>query len=322
MLDLFAPIKEELSSVEDVSINSLNSDVDIVNTMGTYIAKNGGKRLRPALVILSSKACGNDSEASIKLACAVEYIHIATLLHDDVIDNSDTRRGAPSANSKWGNKSSILVGDYLFAKSFSIMVKEGNQQIMDSLANASMKMAEGEIQQLISKYDVNMKEDKYIEIITKKTAELIASCCEVGALVAGAPKEQVKAMYAYGMNIGIAFQLIDDTLDFIADVEKLGKPVCNDLLEGKVTLPLLKILEFENGSTRSRIETILKSDTLENEDIDFVMDLIDKYKTVDYTINLAKRYASLGKEYLKAIPENDERTILKNLAQFIVTRQV
>ena len=322
MLDLFEPIKEELESVEEISVNALNSDVDIINNMGAYISRNGGKRLRPALVILSSKASGHSSKDSINLACAVEYIHIATLLHDDVIDSADMRRGAPSANSKWGSKASILVGDYLFAKSFSIMVKEGNQQIMDSLANASMKMAEGEIQQLIAKYNVNMKEEKYIEIITKKTAELIASCCEVGALLANAPKEQVNAMYAYGMNIGIAFQLIDDTLDFISDGKKLGKPVCNDLIEGKVTLPLLKILEFENGSTRGRIEEILKKELLESSDIDFIMDLINKYKTVDYSISMAKRYASLGKEYLKAMPESDERNILENLSQFIVTRQV
>lgn len=322
MLDLFEPIKEELETVEEISVNALNSDVDIINSMGVYISRNGGKRLRPALVILSSKASGNSSKDTVNLACAVEYIHIATLLHDDVIDNADMRRGAPSANFKWGSKASILVGDYLFAKSFSIMVKEGNQQIMNSLANASMKMAEGEIQQLVSKYDVNMKEEKYLEIITKKTAELIASCCEVGALLANAPKEQVKAMYAYGMNIGIAFQLIDDTLDFISDGKKLGKPVCNDLIEGKVTLPLLKILEFKNGSARKRIEEILKKELLESSDIDFIMDLINKYKTVDYSISMAKRYASLGKEYLKAVPESDERNILENLSKFIVTRQV
>ncbi|RMF93952.1 MAG: polyprenyl synthetase family protein [Candidatus Schekmanbacteria bacterium] len=322
MLDLFTPIKQELETVEDISINTINSSVDMINDIGAYISRNGGKRLRPALVILSSKACGNYSRSCINLACAVEYIHVATLLHDDVIDNANMRRGAPSANIKWGNKASILVGDYLFAKSFSIMVEEGNQQIMDSLANASMKMAEGEIQQLISKYDINMKEKKYIEIITKKTAELIASCCEVGALLANAPKKEVKAMYAYGLNIGIAFQLIDDALDFIADDKKLGKPICNDIHEGKVTLPLIKILEYENGSTRCKIEEILKKEKLAEHDIHFVMELINKYHTIDYTISLANRYASLGKEYLKAIPESKEKNILEKLADFIVKREV
>jgi len=320
MLDLFEPIQKELEHVENAAINNLVSDAALVTSIGSYIAKNGGKRLRPALVLLTSRAFGYTGEKSINLACAVEFIHIATLLHDDVIDGADMRRGSPSANCRWGNEASILVGDYLFSKSFSIMVNEHDNRIMASLANASMKMAEGEVQQLMSKYDINLSNESYIDIVTKKTAELIASCCEVGAIIGGASEEQIKAMHSYGKNIGIAFQLIDDTLDFIADRKKLGKPICNDMREGKITMPLLHVLEAEKNGARGKIEDILRKHELDQDEVGFIMGLVSKHDSIEHTIATAGKYAAMGRENLKSLPDSPEKNALSNLSQFIVNR--
>ena len=320
MLSFFEPIQKELDFVEKETIERLKSNVPLISGIGLHISKSGGKRLRPALVLLSSKLCGYKGERSIHLACAVEFIHTATLLHDDVVDEADIRRGTPSANSKWGSKASILVGDYLFSGSFAIMVSDGDLRIMESLAKASVKMAEGEILQLSKHYDTTISKECYIDIITKKTAELISSCCKAGAILANVNEEKIEALASYGKNIGIAFQLVDDTLDFIANREKLGKPLGNDLREGKVTMPLLRAIEDESKKNRDRIEQILCLPGIDEEGLNFILDMIRIHKGVEYSLDMAADYSRKAKEGLDLFPASREKELLLELADYIVKR--
>jgi len=320
MLDFFKPIQKELDFVEKEIQQGLKNNISLISNIGLHISKSGGKRLRPALVLLSSKLCGYTGERNIHLACAVEFIHTATLLHDDVIDGANLRRGMPSANSKWGSNASILVGDYLFSRSFSVLVKDADLRIMDSLAKASVKMAEGEILQLSKCYDITISKECYIDIVTKKTAELISSCCQVGAILAKADENEEEALTSYGKNIGIAFQLVDDTLDFIATREKLGKPLGNDLREGKVTMPLLMVIESESKENIERIKQILSFSKPDKNGIDFIMDLIRRHKAVEYSLEVAADYSQKAKKNLEIFPYSREKQLLIELADYIVKR--
>ncbi|OGL48907.1 MAG: hypothetical protein A3C43_07635 [Candidatus Schekmanbacteria bacterium RIFCSPHIGHO2_02_FULL_38_11] len=320
MLDFLKPIEEDLEFVERETYERLKNNVSLISNIGMHIAKSGGKRLRPALVLLSAKLCGYTGERSIDIACVVEFIHTATLLHDDVVDEADIRRGSPSANSKWGSEASILVGDYLFSKAFSLLVRSSDLIIMESLSGASIKMAEGEVLQLSKRHDINISKECYIDIITRKTAELISSCCEVGAIIAKAKTEEEEALASYGRNIGIAFQLVDDTLDFIAKREKLGKPLGNDLKEGKITMPLLKVVESESEENIEKIKKILSHSGLNGNGVVFILDLVKKHNGIEYALDMAADYSRKAKENLAIFPFSKEKGLLLELADYIVKR--
>src|SRR5512137_357847 len=235
-------IGDDLKNVELQFKKDLQSDVALIRKVGEYVFSSGGKRIRPALLLLSAHLCDYHGDRHVPLASVVEFIHTATLLHDDVVDNANLRRGIASANTLWGNEASVLVGDFLFSKSFSLMVADGDLSILQVLSNATTLIAEGEVLQLVCTSDLEITEERYVEVIESKTAILISAACRAGAILGTATPEQEEALGHFGMNLGIAFQLMDDTLDYIASEEQFGKSIGHDLEEGKITLPLIHTL--------------------------------------------------------------------------------
>ncbi|HYR39678.1 MAG TPA: polyprenyl synthetase family protein, partial [Methylomirabilota bacterium] len=249
--DLEALLKErvvlavgsEMRAIEEAIARQLDSPVSLIREMGDFIAGAGGKRLRPILLLMASRVAGYSGPRAVRMGCVVELLHTATLIHDDVVDQAPLRRGRPSANARWGDDASILVGDHLYSKSFALMVEDGTAAVLETLARATVSMTEAEVLQLECKRSGSTSEADYLRIITQKTASFISACCRIGALVAGAAEQQVEALTRYGLDIGIAFQLSDDSLDFVADQGRLGKAIGADLKEGKRTLPLIATLE-------------------------------------------------------------------------------
>jgi len=245
MLPFHKVAEHDFLAVNDMIMSQLHSDVDLVENIGEYIVEGGGKRLRPLVVLLSALACGFKSEETndhVKLACIIEFIHTATLLHDDVVDTSDLRRGRPTANAKWGNSPTVLVGDFLYSRAFQMLVQLGRMDIMKLLADTTNTIAEGEVQQLINAGDPGVEESNYIEVIYKKTAILFEAATSGGASIAGQDGTQIEAFANYGKHLGMAFQLQDDVLDYMGNVEEMGKNVGDDLAEGKPTLPLIYVM--------------------------------------------------------------------------------
>src|SRR5690606_26031545 len=239
MLSFYEPVQSDFEAVNQLIIEQLHSDVELVENIGHYLVESGGKRLRPLLTLLASGALGYQGREHLKLATIIEFIHTATLLHDDVVDVSSLRRGRLTANAKWGNAPSVLVGDFLYSRAFQLMVDIGDVDIMRILADTTNTVSEGEVQQLVNAKDPDVGEDAYFQVIHKKTAILFAAAAETAGVLAQAPAEQRQALHAYGYHIGMAFQLVDDLLDYSGDSESLGKNVGDDLAEGKPTLPLI-----------------------------------------------------------------------------------
>ena len=259
---VLAIIEEDLKNVELQFIKYLQSDVPLISKIAEYVFSSGGKRIRPALLLLSARLCNYNGNRHVPFASVIEFIHTATLLHDDVIDKAQLRRGIASANTLWGNEASVLVGDYLFSKSFSIMVDEGNLDLLRALSNATTTIAEGEVLQLVSMNNLHITQDHYIEVIKNKTAILLATACQAGAILGMVSAEFETALQNFGLELGIAFQLIDDTLDYVSSEEKFGKSIGHDLKEGKITLPLIHTLKNCSPVERAEIATILDKDTL------------------------------------------------------------
>ncbi len=247
---LQALLADDLKSVNELIVERMDSPVALIPQLAGHLVSAGGKRLRPLLTLASARLCGYGGERHIALAACVEFIHTATLLHDDVVDGSDLRRGLASANALWGNKASVLVGDFLFSRAFQVMVEDGSLPVMKVLAGAASMIAEGEVQQLITANDTETSETAYLDVINAKTATLFAAACRVGALVADRPKAEEEALDSYGLNVGIAFQLVDDRLDYSAAQAQLGKSVGDDFREGKITLPV--ILAYRRGDEDER----------------------------------------------------------------------
>src|SRR5512138_2108433 len=261
---VLALIGEELKGVEEQFKKDLASDVPLIRKVGEYVLSSGGKRIRPALLLLAAKLCGYTGSRHIPLASVVEFIHTATLLHDDVVDEANIRRGIPSANTLWGNSASVLVGDFLFSKSFSLMVADGDLNVLRVLSAATTRIAEGEVLQLVCTSDLEITEERYIEVVVCKTAVLLAAACQAGAIIGGATAEQEAALAAFGMDLGIAFQLMDDTLDYVADEKEFGKSIGHDLEEGKITLPLIETLKRCSAAEREIVGCIVEKEELES----------------------------------------------------------
>lgn len=321
MESALALIETELKNVELQFRRDLQSDVHLIRKVGEYLLSSGGKRIRPALLILSAKLCGYEGERHVSMASVIEFIHTATLLHDDVVDNASLRRGIASANTLWGNEASVLVGDYLFSKSFSIIVEDGDLGILRVISDATTKIAEGEVLQLASMSDLAMTEEKYLDVVKSKTAVLLATACHVGALLGGACGEREIALRDFGMDVGIAFQLIDDTLDYVSSEEKFGKSIGHDLEEGKVTLPLIHTLKQCSPSEKKQIEDVILSATLQDDGFRRVVSLVSTYGGIEYTIQTAREYVERGKSRLESFPESPYRQALLSLADHVVTRR-
>jgi octaprenyl-diphosphate synthase len=256
----------------------------------------------------------------VPLASIVEFIHTATLLHDDVVDNANLRRGQRAANTVWGNSASVLVGDFLFSKSFSLMVRTGDIRILKSMSDATTRLAEGEVLQLLKTCDVAISEEEYLEVVINKTAVLIAAACEMGALLGNASPARVQALHAFGMNVGIAFQLMDDCLDYVANTEEFGKAVGADLKEGKITLPLIHTIRNCTERERQEIRTVVEKETLEAEDLDTAMALIRKYEGIEFTRDQARARIESAVAELAAFEAAEERDALEAVARYVVAR--
>ncbi|MEJ2200862.1 MAG: polyprenyl synthetase family protein [Desulfuromonadaceae bacterium] len=316
-----ALIREDMAGVEAQFKLDLASDVALIRKVGEYVLASGGKRIRPMLLLLSARLAGYEGDKHIGLASVVAFIHTATLLHDDVVDSAVLRRGNASANAVWGNEASVLVGDFLFAKSFSIMVRGGNLQILQALSDATTTMAEGEVLQLVSTCDLDLDEERYISVVRSKTAVLIAAACQVGGILGHIDKEQENALHEFGMELGIAFQVMDDALDYVADQAEFGKAKGHDLEEGKVTLPLIHALRQCSPQERDRLAEIVELEELSDADLDYVVGLIDRYDGIGYTRRRAREVVEKAKGSLAGFLDGPEKEALFELADYAVSRR-
>jgi len=311
-------VEAEMAEVNQLIIRELSSDVVLINQIGNYIVTSGGKRLRPTLLLLVAKALGYPGRQHITLAAVIEFIHTATLLHDDVVDESSLRRGQDTVNQLWGNSASVLVGDYLYSRSFELMVSVGHMRIMEILSRTTTAIAEGEVLQLLNCNNPATTEDKYLQVISRKTAILFSAAAQLAAVLSGAPEELETSLKEYGLRLGIAFQLIDDALDYMADPEDLGKNLGDDLAEGKPTLPL--IYAIENGTAQ---QAALLRETIEEgnrERFKEVYEIIESTRAIEYTARRAREEADKAIAALDTLPASEHKQALIRLAQFSVER--
>ena len=318
--ELTGLVDHDLGAVNELILANMHSSVEMIPQLAGYIIAAGGKRLRPVLTLAAAKMCGYQGDNHKMLAAVVEFIHTATLLHDDVVDESDLRRGLASANAVFGNKASVLVGDFLFSRAFQLMVDVGSLDVLRILSNASAVIAEGEVLQLQTSNDTETSEQAYLAVIKAKTAELFAAACRVGAVVADRPLAEEMALYDYGMNLGIAFQLVDDVLDYSAKQAKLGKNVGDDFREGKITLPI--VLAFRRGNDEERTFWRRTMEELDQQDGDLerAQQLMVKHNALKDTVERARHYGAIARDALGLFPDSAVKRALLEVIDFVIDR--
>lgn len=311
---------DDMELVNKTILKRMDSPVALIPELAGHLIASGGKRLRPMLTLASAHLIGYEGKRHIGLAAAVEFIHTATLLHDDVVDESNMRRGKKTANLIWGNQPTVLVGDFLFSRSFELMVESDSLRVLKILANAAAVITEGEVLQLTTANDLSTSEDKYLQVITAKTAVLFAAACEVVGVVADQGKDVETALEAYGRNLGIAFQLVDDALDYSAKQATLGKEIGDDFREGKVTLPV--ILAYRRGSDEERAfwKATMERRKQDTEDLDRALALLTKHGTLNDTIERARHYGAMAKDSLAIFPDGPAKKALIDIVDFCVMR--
>ena len=312
-------MKVDIKKVDDILISRLDTDVDMINQMSHYIITSGGKRLRPLLLLLCAKATNYDGEYHYPLAVVIELIHTATLLHDDVVDESNTRRGGNSANEIWGNAASVLVGDFLYSRAFEIMVEPDSMKIMRILSKATNKIAEGEVMQLLNIRNTNISQSEYYRVIERKTACLFEAACQIGAILSNAPKMTVKALSDYGLHLGNAFQVIDDVLDYESSAEIMGKEVGDDLAEGKITLPMIYALEKTSGVKNKFLKTAIKNP--ETANINDIVSILTDIKAFEFTRLRAENESNKALKSLENIPKSEYQKALSLLCELSLNRK-
>lgn len=317
---LLQKLKPGMNAVNALILDRMQSDIPLIPELAGHLIAGGGKRIRPLLTLASAALFGYQGDRHYRLSACVEFIHTATLLHDDVVDESDQRRGKASANAVFGNEAAVLVGDFLFSRSFQLMVEDGSLDVLRILSNASAIIAEGEVLQLSTANDISTTEEQYFRVIGAKTAELFAAACEVGAVVANATPEQCKAMRDYGMYLGIAFQISDDVLDYGADEVRLGKSLGDDFKEGKMTLPVLKALEKATPEERSFWQRCMSDLNQEEGDLAKARDILSRHKALQSSLDHARDFAAKGKKCLQLLPQNAYSDDLAALLDFAVER--
>ena len=314
-------VGSKLDDVTQLIKHKLASEINLIHKMTDYHVKSGGKRIRPLLTLASAKLCGyKDGSRDINLAACIELIHNATLLHDDVIDNSKLRRGNKTANSVWGNQSSILVGDYLFSRCFEMMVEDGSQEILKLLSSTSSRIAQGEVLQLEHKGEIDLLEETYFNIINMKTAALFAAAGKVGACLGNKSKKEKDALESYGKNLGLAFQIADDALDYFSSKTIFGKEIGKDFYEGKTTLPLIIIFQRGNSDERSFLKEIFKKKKRNEDDFSETLALINKYKAVEASFKRAEYFVNVSYDALGIFQNSEEKKVLQNLTEFSLNR--
>jgi octaprenyl-diphosphate synthase len=314
-----APIAHDLAEVDEVIRRRLDSDVVLIRTIANYIIASGGKRLRPALVLLAANACNARGRARHELAAVIEFIHTATLLHDDVVDESALRRGRKTANAEFGNAASVLVGDFLYSRAFQMIVEAGSLRVMKVLADATNVIAEGEVLQLLNVHDADTDEEKYLRVIRYKTAKLFEAATQVGAILGGADAAVERALTEYGMHLGTAFQLVDDVLDYSGDLSETGKNLGDDLAEGKPTLPLIHVMKSGNEAERRLVRHAIEEGG--KADLEGVVAAIHRVGALDYAREKARQEARVAAERLEGLADSECRDSLLQLALFSVERK-
>jgi octaprenyl-diphosphate synthase len=311
-------IEPQFDAVTDYILNNLGSNVPLVEKIAHHIVEGGGKRLRPLLVLLAANAAGYKGEQHIPLAAVIEFIHTATLLHDDVVDNSELRRGNATANAQWGNAPSVLVGDFLYSRSFQIMVEIGRMEIMQVISHATTIIAEGEVLQLLNQRNPDTSEESYLQVILGKTAMLFEAATEVGAILADSSAEDREALRLYGRHLGIAFQIVDDLLDYLSDSETMGKNVGDDLAEGKATLPLIHAMRVGSDEDRDLIRNAIRKGGL--DDLSPVLEIVQRNGSIDYSRQKATEEIDKAKNAIAALPDTSFKETLNQIADLAIAR--
>jgi octaprenyl-diphosphate synthase len=319
--EIFDLIRADLAEVERAYGADTVCSVDAVTAMGQYLQLGGGKRLRPAMVLLSAGLCGYQGQSAIKMGAVVEIIHTATLVHDDIIDGADVRRGRPSANSRWGNHMSVLAGDWMYMQAFQMALRERNFRILDLLINLTQLMVEGELMQLERIGRIDVTEQEHMELVYRKTACLFSACAQLGAVVAKESPERENDLAEFGRNLGMAFQLIDDLLDFTADEATLGKPVGNDLREGKVTLPVIYTLERCTPEERGLIATVLTEKAFHTVSQRRIVELVERYDAPAALKRRAGEFTNRALDHLSRFPDSPYKRALQAVPEFVLNRE-
>ena len=320
MTRLEAAFADEMEQVNALIIDRMQSPVGMIPDLAAHLVSAGGKRLRPLITLASADLVGYQGDAHYKLAATVEFIHSATLLHDDIVDGSPMRRGKPAANTVWGNAASVLVGDFLFARAFSLMVETGRLRVLDILAGASSIIAEGEVRQLAAIANLDMSEQEYMQIIEAKTAELFASAARVSAVIADLPEAQEEALDRYGRELGLAFQLVDDALDYAGNAKKLGKAVGDDFREGKITMPVAKAMQAGNTEEQEFWTEIFGKPERTKSDLEKAMQLISNHNAVPATLEQAAMHIRYAKKALQCFKPGHTRDLLCDVCDFVLER--
>ncbi len=320
MATLSSLVENDLTRVNQVIVQRMDSRVALIPQLAGHIIASGGKRLRPMLTLASAALCTYQGDRHLNLAACVEFIHTATLLHDDVVDESGLRRGRATANVLWGNQASVLVGDFLFSRAFQIMVEDGNLDVLRILANASAVIAEGEVLQLETANNTETTEDAYLEVISAKTAALFAAACRIGAIVADRPEAEETALESYGKNLGIAFQMVDDALDYSAREATLGKTIGDDFREGKVTLPVVLAFRRGNDSERDFWRRCIVEGAQREDDLEHAIQVMRRHDALDDTVERARHYGAMARDALGIFPLNPAKDALIEVIDFCIER--
>jgi octaprenyl-diphosphate synthase len=320
LAQIFEPIRDDLEAVEREFLRQVESRVDLIPQIGRYIQMSGGKRIRPAVLLMASRLAGYSGDKAIMYAAVVEFIHTATLIHDDIVDEAELRRGRLSVHSRWGNDVTVLVGDYLYIKSMALALTQDSLDLVRVLCDVTLRMIEGELYQLTKTGDVDISEEEHFDIIRRKTAYLFGGCAQIGGVLGGMSKDHELALREYGFNLGIAFQLVDDLLDFTADEEVLGKPIGGDLREGKVTLPIIYLLQRAGEAADTLVRRAVAERAVTPDDWREIRRLLVEHRAIDEAYEKAGEFAERAKQQLAVFPPSLERDALMALPDFVLAR--
>ncbi len=317
---IFEPVRADLEKVEKEYARHVESRVALIPEMGRYIQNSGGKRVRPALLLMAARLAGYSGDGAVLYASVVEFIHTATLVHDDIIDEADTRRGRLAVHSRWGNDITVLLGDYLYIKSMALALTQDSLDVIRLLCDVTLKMIEGEIYQLTKQGDVDISEEEHYEIIRRKTAFLFSGCAEIGGLLGKCTDQQREALRGYGLELGLAFQIVDDLLDYTADQVALGKPIGGDLREGKVTLPIILLLGSGGAEADAIVRNTVRDRTMEPSDWHRLCHLLQETRAAELALERAQEHAAKAKAHLAVFPPSVERDALMALPDYVLAR--
>jgi octaprenyl-diphosphate synthase len=321
LAQIFEPVRDELAKVEQEFAQYLQSRVELIPQMGKYVQMSGGKRVRPAVLLMAARLCGYTGDRGVLNAAVVEFIHTATLVHDDIIDGAETRRGRLTAHSRWGSDITVLLGDYLYIRSMAMALTQDTLDVVRLLCDCTLRMIEGELYQLTKAGDASISEDEHFEIIRRKTAFLFSGCAEIGGLLGTSTPSEREALREYGFNLGIAFQIVDDVLDYMADESALGKPIGGDLREGKVTLPIILLLKQGGPEAATLIHDVIADGQVTPERWRAIKELLARHNAIEDTFERAAMHATKAKRYLSdAFPPSPERDGLMALADYVLSR--